>query len=150
MYQLKNKQFINASIEEVWSFISSPNNLQLITPPEMDFKVLSEDLPNKIYPGMIIKYRVKPLLNIPSIWVTEITQVKENNFFVDEQRVGPYKIWHHQHIIEKKDNGTLMSDIVSYIPPFGPLGKIANSVIIEKKLEHIFNYREKKINELFN
>jgi ligand-binding SRPBCC domain-containing protein len=149
LFQLYKEQKIPASLEEVWEFISSPKNLKKITPDYMGFDVTTKDLPDKMYPGMIISYIVKPLFGIKTTWVTEITHVKENEFFVDEQRVGPYSIWHHQHKIEAIEGGTLMSDIVSYKPPLGFLGNIANSLIIEKKIDEIFDYREKALIELF-
>merc|ERR1711879_79093 len=98
-----------------------------------------------MYPGMIISYCVKPLLGIKTTWVTEITQVKDKEYFVDEQRVGPYNIWHHEHFIEPLKNGVLMKDIVSYQPPFGIFGSIANKLTIRKKLQEIFDYRTKAI-----
>jgi len=149
-YQLRKEQLVNTSIENLWDFISSPVNLKKITPPYMGFDITSEKLPNKIYEGMIISYQVKPLLGIKTIWVTEITHVKENQYFVDEQRVGPYTLWHHQHIIQQQGEKVLMTDIVSYQPPFGFFGAIANKLIIEKKLNEIFNFRTKVIDEIFN
>ena len=131
-YQFQKQQKINTNIDEIWNFISSPANLKEITPDYMGFDVTTKNLPDKMYPGMIISYIVKPLFGIKTTWVTEITHVKENEFFVDEQRVGPYTIWHHQHKIKAIEGGTLMSDIVSYKPPFGFLGNIANSLIIAK------------------
>ena len=148
-YQFKKEQFINSSIEEVWDFISSPVNLKTITPDYMGFDIISET-PKKMYQGMIISYKVSPLLGIKTTWVTEITHLEKLKYFVDEQRVGPYKIWHHQHILEPKENGTLMKDIVSYQPPMGFFGNIANSLIIKRKLNEIFDYRTKVVNELFN
>jgi ligand-binding SRPBCC domain-containing protein len=148
-YQLIKKQFIPASIDEVWDFISSPNNLKEITPKHMGFDIISENLPDKMYPGMIISYKVRPLLGIPMTWVTEITQVEEKKYFVDEQRIGPYSMWHHEHFIEQKDNGMLMKDIVTYKPPFGFLGRIANAFFIRKQLEGIFAYREVALKKRF-
>ena len=116
----------------------------------MLFDITSKDLPEKMYPGMIITYKVSPLLNIKINWVTEITQVKDKYFFIDEQRLGPYKMWHHQHFFEKKDEGVLMTDIVTYIPPFGILGDIANVFLIKKQLKAIFDYRFKVMDEKFN
>ncbi len=149
LFQLYKEQKIPASVEEVWEFISSPKNLKKITPDYMGFNVTTKNLPDKMYPGMIISYIVKPLFGIKTNWVTEITHVKEHEFFVDEQRVGPYTIWHHQHRIKAIEGGTLMSDIVSYKPPFGFLGNIANSLVIAKKIDEIFDYREKSLIELF-
>jgi ligand-binding SRPBCC domain-containing protein len=147
-FQFKRKQTINRPITEIWDFISSPNNLKTITPDYMGFDIKSES-PEKMYEGLIISYKVSPMLGIKTTWVTEITHIKEHEYFVDEQRVGPYKIWHHQHHLEKTENGTLMTDIVSYQPPFGFLGDIANSIIIKAKLNEIFNYRTKVLEELF-
>jgi ligand-binding SRPBCC domain-containing protein len=141
-FQLEKKQFLQASPAEVWDFISSPANLKIITPEEMGFDIISENLPEKMYAGMIIVYRVKPLAGIPVTWVTEITQVKEKQFFIDEQRVGPYAFWHHQHQIEPCGDGVMMTDQISYKPPFGFLGSIANSLLIKRKLDTIFSYRE--------
>ncbi len=140
-YQFKKQQKINASIDEAWDFISSPGNLKEITPDSMGFEIISKDLPDSMHPGMIIAYLVKPLLGIRTKWVTEITQVSEKKYFVDEQRVGPYAMWHHQHFIEQIDDGVLMTDIVSYKPPLGILGNIANRLFIRGKLQEIFNYR---------
>jgi ligand-binding SRPBCC domain-containing protein len=115
----------------------------------MGFDITSEGISDEMYKGMIISYKVSPVLGIKTTWVTEITQVEQGKYFVDEQRIGPYKLWHHQHFLEATENGTLMSDIISYQPPFGILGNMANSIMIKKKLEEIFNYRQKKLNELF-
>ena len=147
-YQFKKSQFIPASIDTVWDFISSPKNLKEITPDYMGFEITSQQ-PEKMYPGMIISYRVTPLLGIRTTWVTEITQVKNKSYFVDEQRVGPYKMWHHQHFIYEKDGGTQMEDIISYQPPFGLLGNIANSLFIKSKLEEIFAYRKQALEKRF-
>ena len=148
-YQFKRTQEINASIDEIWKFISDPSNLKLITPDYMRFDITSEDIPSKMYEGMIISYKVSPLLGIKTTWVTEITHLKENSYFVDEQRVGPYKIWHHQHMIQPMEKRTLMTDIVSYQPPLGFLGSIANELIIKGKLNEIFEYRAKALDEIF-
>lgn len=140
-YQLKKEQFIHASLEDVWDFIATPRNLKKITPDYMGFDITSSGLPEKMYEGMIISYQVKPLLGIKTTWVTEITTIKEGEYFVDEQRVGPYSMWHHEHFLEQKDGGVLMRDIVSYQPPLGPLGSLMNSLVIRKKLEEIFSFR---------
>jgi ligand-binding SRPBCC domain-containing protein len=140
-YQFHKKQKVNTSIDEVWNFISSPANLKEITPDHMGFDIMSKSLPNKMYAGMIISYKVSPLFGIKTNWVTEITQIRDKEYFVDEQRVGPYSIWHHQHHIKSIENGVLMTDIVSYQPPLGFLGAIANSLIIKNKLKEIFDYR---------
>lgn len=148
-YQLIQKQKVNASMEEVWDFISSPKNLKEITPDYMGFDITSKELADKMYPGMIIGYRVSPLLGIKTTWVTEITQVRDMSYFVDEQRIGPYSIWHHQHFIEPIEGGVLMRDIVTYQPPFGFLGAIMNRLVIQKKLNEIFAYRTKAVEKRY-
>ena len=147
-YQFKRIQKIDKPIEDVWGFISNPGNLKVITPNYMGFDITSDDICSNIYPGMIISYKVSPLLGIKMNWVTEITHINENKYFVDEQRVGPYKIWHHQHILEASGNGTLMTDIVSYKPPFGFIGNLANPMI-KRKLKEIFDYRTKVLSNIF-
>jgi ligand-binding SRPBCC domain-containing protein len=149
MYQLKRTQFIKSDIQTCWDFFSSPKNLKLITPPYMGFEV-KVDLPEKMYEGLMIEYTVKPLMGIPMSWITEIKTVKENEFFVDEQRKGPYTIWHHEHHFKQVEGGIEMTDIVSYVIPLGILGKIAHPIIVRKKLEEIFAYRFQKVEEIFN
>lgn len=148
-YQLHKSQKIPATIDHVWDFISSPANLKKITPEYMGFNITSKLMSEKMYPGMIISYKVSPVLGIKMTWVTEITQVKEKEYFVDEQRVGPYSIWHHEHKIESIDGGVLMTDIVSYKPPFGILGSVANSILIKKQLKEIFDYRTVAVEKMF-
>lgn len=148
-YQFKKEQKVNTSMEDIWDFISSPKNLKEITPDYMGFNITSKDLPEKMYEGMIISYLVSPVLGIKTNWVTEITHVRDLQYFVDEQRVGPYSIWHHQHFIEPITNGVIMRDIVSYEPPFGFLGAIANTLIIKGKLNEIFDYRTRAIEKKF-
>jgi ligand-binding SRPBCC domain-containing protein len=148
-YQFNKQQKIKCSIDEIWNFISSPGNLKEITPDYMGFDIMTKNLPDKMYPGMIISYKVSPMFGIKTTWVTEITQVVEKKYFVDEQRVGPYSIWHHQHIIEPIENGILMTDIVSYSPPLGFLGALANSLFIKNKLNEIFDYRTKAVEKKY-
>ncbi|MFO7924257.1 MAG: SRPBCC family protein [Bacteroidales bacterium] len=149
-YQLHKKQFVPASADKVWEFISNPENLKVITPEYMDFVITSGNLPEKMYAGMIITYTVKPLLGLKMTWVTEITHIEEKRYFVDEQRSGPYSMWHHQHLIEPVEGGVMMTDIVSYKPPGGFLGAIANSLVIRHQLEGIFNYREEVLEKIFS
>lgn len=149
MHVFKQKSFIPISLEEAWAFFSNPNNLKEITPDYMGFKVTSNQIKEGMYEGMIITYVVTPLLNIPMRWMTEITHVKHESFFVDEQRIGPYKIWHHQHHFKAVDGGVEMWDIVDYVLPLGILGRMLEPVLVRPKLKEIFSYREKKIKELF-
>ncbi len=149
MHVLETTQKIPASMAEVWAFMSSPANLKHITPPEMGFDILTPGLPEKMYPGMMIAYRVHPVLGIPLRWVTEITHVSEGRYFVDEQRVGPYRIWHHEHHFEEVAGGVLMRDRVSYLAPLGFLGRLADWVFIKRQLREIFEYRTRKVEERF-
>lgn len=148
-YQFSRSQRIPANMERVWEFISAPANLQKITPPWMGFEITDKDLPPSMYPGLIITYTVKPLFGIKIRWVTEITQLEEGVYFVDEQRVGPYTMWHHQHRLEPVQGGVRMDDIVSYVPPFGFLGTMAHPLLIRKKLNEIFEYRHLALEQIF-
>jgi ligand-binding SRPBCC domain-containing protein len=149
-YQKIQEQKIKASLDEVWDFISSPRNLKEITPKYMGFDIITPDIPDKMYQGMIIGYKVSPVLGIKTSWLTEITHVVDKKYFVDEQRIGPYKLWHHQHILEELPDGSvLMKDIVTYQPPFGFLGAIANTLLIRKKLNEIFAFRNQAVNKRF-
>ena len=149
VYRLVRKQTIAATVEELWAFFSNAKNLQAITPSYMNFNITSGELPQSIYPGQVITYKVSPLMNIPMFWMTEITSVVDNKLFVDEQRIGPYKMWHHQHHFEATEGGTIMTDIVHYSLPMGFLGGIAHGLFVKKQLNDIFDYRQRKIDELF-
>lgn len=148
-YQLIKTQKLPASLDEVWDFISSPANLKEITPKEMGFTVTRNSGSDKMYPGMIITYKVSPLLGIKLNWMTEITHVRDKEYFVDEQRIGPYSMWHHQHKIEAIEGGVLMTDIVTYSPPMGFLGAIANTLMIKSKLKEIFDFRNVALEKKF-
>ncbi len=149
MYQLKKTQKVPTDIHTIWDFISSPRNLKKITPEYMGFQITNEPIADKMYPGMIISYKVSPVMGIKMTWVTEITHVEDLKYFVDEQRVGPYSIWHHQHHIKEIEGGIIMEDIVSYKPPMGILGDVANSLFISSQLESIFDYRFKAVEREF-
>lgn len=149
MHVLKQKTFIPISLEKAWNFFSNPENLKVITPDHMGFKVTSEQILKGMYEGMIITYTVTPLLGISMNWMTEITHIKNQSFFVDEQRVGPYKVWHHQHHFKAIDGGVEMWDIVDYVLPLGFLGRILEPILVRPKLKEIFDFREAKIKELF-
>lgn len=149
IHTLRSTQVIPASLEECWAFFSNPRNLARITPRALDFQILS-DLPPEIHPGMMIEYRVRPLLGLPMTWLTEITHVESPRYFVDEQRVGPYAIWHHEHYFtELADGRTEIRDIVHYVLPFGWLGNIVHPFLVAPELRKIFAYREKAVNEIF-
>ena len=149
IYTLEVKQFLKISLAEAWDFFSSPGNLPKITPPQMGF-IITSGPPAKMYPGQIITYKVSPFPGFKTNWVTEITHVSDHSFFVDEQRFGPYRIWHHEHRFEVQDKGVLMTDRVSYKLPFGIFGQIAHSLFVKNQLKQIFEYRiaamEKKYN----
>jgi ligand-binding SRPBCC domain-containing protein len=148
MHQFIRKQFVKTDLQTCWDFFSSPANLKRITPSYMGFDVKTE-VPAQMYEGLIIAYTVKPLLGIPVEWVTEITHVKDKSFFVDEQRKGPYTMWHHEHHFKAVEGGVEMTDIVSYIIPLGFLGKLVEPFIVKPKLEEIFAYRFKIVEEVF-
>lgn len=148
-YRFYREQKLHASTEELWEFISSPKNLKEITPPHMGFDITTPNLPEKMYPGMVISYKVRPLLGIKTDWVTEITHVQEGRYFVDEQRIGPYTLWHHEHFLEPTEDGVLMKDIITYQPPFGVLGALANSLFIKKQLNAIFDYRRRVLEKRY-
>lgn len=147
-YKLYKKQYLPIDINIAWEFFSSPKNLSKITPSYMDFRITSE-LPEEMYEGMIITYKVKPVAAISVNWVTEISHIRKPFFFIDKQLSGPYKLWHHQHLFKEVDGGVEMEDIVHYKLPFGILGNIANSMFVKKQLEGIFNYRKNVLNEIF-
>lgn len=148
-FSLKTVQNIPVDIQKAWEFFSNPSNLQHITPPGLGFKILSKHHGTIMYPGQIIEYRVRPLLGIPVYWMTEVTHVKDKLFFVDEQRFGPYQLWHHQHHFKQIEGGVEMTDIVHYRNPLGFLGNIANAIFVQKQLKKIFEFRFKKVEELF-
>ncbi len=149
MYQLKKTQFVKTDLNTCWDFFSRPENLKKITPPYMGFDI-KVDLPEKMYEGLMIEYTVTPLLGIPMSWITEIKTVKEHQFFVDEQRKGPYNIWHHEHHFKEVEGGVEMTDIVTYVLPFGLLGELVHPLLVKGKLEEIFNYRFEAVEKLFN
>ena len=149
IYQMHEEMEVAASLDEVWEFISSPANLKEITPDYMGFEITTPGLPEKIYPGLMISYKVRPLLGIRMNWLTEITQVREPHYFVDEQRSGPYALWHHEHNLEATEKGVLMSDLVTYRIPGGPLGTLAHGLFIKKQLKGIFQYRELALEKRF-
>ncbi|MBB5396569.1 SRPBCC family protein [Mucilaginibacter sp. AK015] len=149
-YALKLKQQIPISLDEAWDFFSSPLNLAKITPPDMRFVVTSDyTADTKMYPGMIITYKISPMLGIKLNWMTEITHVQEGKYFVDEQRFGPYALWHHQHHFKEIPGGVEMTDILNYAIPYGAIGRLTNKLLVAGKIRKIFEYRVKAIEDLF-
>lgn len=148
LYTLHAKQTLPISKKEAWDFLSNPNNLKVITPDYMGFQILSgADRP--MFAGQIIQYIVTPVMGIKTKWVTEISHVDEGNYFVDEQRFGPYSLWHHKHFIKEIEGGVEMEDIIDYKIPFGLLGQWAHPILVKPKLDEIFTYRKTKLTELF-
>ena len=146
---LERTQIVHTNLENCWTFFSNPLNLSRITPPELGFEVKSK-LPEEIYSGLMIVYRVKPLWNIPITWLTEITHVHRFHYFVDEQRIGPYSIWHHEHFFKEVSPGTVeIRDIVHYRLPFPYLLEPLHSLIVQPQLQQIFEYRHNTIEKLF-
>ena len=148
-HALKKVQQIPVSLQEAWTFFSNPANLQKITPDGMGFKVVSKHHGDKMYAGQLIEYTVKPLLGIPVYWMTEITQVKDKEYFIDEQRFGPYRLWHHQHHFREIPGGVEMTDIVHYKIPYWILGDAANRLFVKKQLQQIFQFRFEAVERLF-
>lgn len=148
LYQLKSKQYLPISKSEAWEFLSDPTNLKVITPDHMGFDIL-DGADRKMFPGQIIQYNVKPFPGFSTKWVTEITHVQEGSYFVDEQRFGPYSLWHHKHFIKEVKGGIEMEDIIDYKIPFGLLGQMVHPFLVKKQLQQIFNYREQKLTSLF-
>jgi len=149
IYCIKSKQKLNQPIEEVWNFFTNPKNLNQLTPKDMNFKILSGKS-DSFYEGKIISYSVNPFKFYNIKWVTEITNIKQNNYFIDEQRFGPYKMWHHEHtFIKNKDNSTTVYDKVTYKLPYGLTGRLVHKLFIKKRLIEIFIFRQKRIKQIF-
>lgn len=149
VYTLRRTQIISATLQECWAFFSDARNLARITPPSLGFEVLTE-LPPEVYPGLMIEYRVRPLFGIPMTWVSEITHVRAPHSFVDDQRVGPYSLWHHEHSYRELGDGRVeCTDLVHYAPPFGPLGALMHPWLIAPRLAEIFDYRTQVLGEVF-
>jgi ligand-binding SRPBCC domain-containing protein len=145
IYTFTRRQVVAMPLEQCWRFFSDPRNLSKITPPDLRFIVRS-DLPEEIHAGLMIRYTVSPLWSIPMSWLTEITQVEKPHYFVDEQRVGPYRIWHHEHFFRSLADGrTEVRDLVHYVPPLGPLGALVEPLMIRPQLERIFDFREQQL-----
>jgi ligand-binding SRPBCC domain-containing protein len=148
VFRMETVQQIPISLDEAWDFFSSPSNLKVITPDYMGFEIIF-GADRKMFPGQIIEYKVSPLLSVKTNWVTEISHVVDKEYFVDEQRFGPYSLWHHKHFFKEIEGGVEMIDIVDYKLPFGVLGRLIHPFLVKPKLTEIFNYRRKKLIELF-
>lgn len=148
LHRLEYRQLLPISLDEAWDFFSRPQNLNEITPDDMQFEILTENIP-RMYQGQIIQYNITPFPFIKMGWVTEITHVQDRYMFVDEQRFGPYAFWHHQHIFEEAENGVLMTDILHYRVPLGVVGKLVDQLVVERKVRSIFEYRFKVLENKF-
>lgn len=148
LYNLHYRQKLPISKKEAWQFLANPVNLKTITPDYMGFDIVSGGN-SEMYAGQIIHYIVTPVAGIKTNWVTEITHVKEGEYFVDEQRFGPYSFWHHKHFIREIDGGVEMEDLLHYKLPFGFIGQVVHQLVVKSKLEEIFNYRQEKLKSLF-
>ncbi|MGK2863236.1 MAG: SRPBCC family protein [Chitinophagaceae bacterium] len=149
-FHFSTSQFLPVDISKAWSFFSSPRNLPLITPPELNFKILTEGKNEEIFEGMLIDYKVTPLFGIPLNWQTRIEKMKNLKYFIDKQIKGPYKLWEHKHYFTEYRNGVLMKDEVKYQLPFGVAGRIAHSLLVRKKIEKIFEYRKMILEKIFD
>jgi ligand-binding SRPBCC domain-containing protein len=148
---IRREQRLPISVEEAWDYFSAPSNLNNITPDYMRFQVTSEapESLGRTYAGQIITYKVRPILGIPLNWMTEIKHVREHEYFVDEQRFGPYRLWHHQHLFKAIPGGVEMVDLVHYKLPFGFLGNLAHGLFVRRQLEDIFDFRYRTLEERF-
>ncbi|MCU0380324.1 MAG: SRPBCC family protein [Chitinophagaceae bacterium] len=149
VHVLKTIQKLPVSLEEAWSFFSHPKNLAVMTPEYLNLRFTNELYGDEMYPGQVMTYKVKPILGIPLFWMTEITHVEPGKFFVDEQRFGPYSLWHHQHHFREIPGGVEMTDLVHYKLPLGFLGDLGNRLFVRRQLEEIFRFRVHKVEELF-
>lgn len=149
VYRLEKTQKLPITMDQAWAFFSTPKNLQAITPKDLNFEILTDLGDDKMYAGQIINYKVSPFPGIKMRWTTEITHVEEGAYFVDEQRFGPYSFWHHKHFFKAIEGGVLATDIIDYAVPMGILGQLVHPFIVRNKLEHIFEFRFKKLEETF-
>jgi ligand-binding SRPBCC domain-containing protein len=149
VYNLTRTQFLPISLSEAWNFFSTPRNLSKITPEHMGFKILYVSGGEKAYAGQIIRYQISILPGIKVHWVTEITQVQEPRYFIDEQRFGPYALWHHQHHFVEVPGGVKMTDEVNYAIPLGILGRLAHFIFVGREVNRIFDHRYTVLEEFF-
>jgi ligand-binding SRPBCC domain-containing protein len=144
------QQFIPRPLDEVWQFFSRPENLNEVTPGDMSFEILSPIAGIPMYEGMIIQYKISPFWGIKMDWVTEITHIRESEYFIDEQRFGPYALWHHQHHFQEQDGGVMMTDLLHYKVPYWIVGDIADALFVDRQIETIFSFRKKAIEQALN
>ncbi len=145
---INTKQELPISLDEAWEFFSTPVNLEKLTPNNLRFKILTCSH-ETMEVGQIISYKIRLMPFVWIHWVTEITRVENKHFFIDDQRSGPYKIWHHRHTFTETKNGVLMEDQVHYLLPFGIIGKIVHTLAVKAQLKNIFDYRKQVLAEIF-
>ncbi len=149
MYKIHREQVVQSGLEDVWGFIKNPMNLNAITPDSLNFKIIS-DIPPEMVNGLLIEYRIKIPLIGHQAWLTEIKHIRHMHSFVDEQRVGPYRFWYHYHELHDMGNGVRIIDDVTYVVPFGILGRCINFMVINKMLGKIFDYRAKMFEKILS
>lgn len=149
IYRLRKEQFIPTDIETVWMFFATPENLKKIMPGDTQFEFLTELHGERVYRGMKIEYKIRPILNISLLWVTEIKEVMNRYRFTDVQIKGPFSLWEHTHTFTSVDGGVRMADDLRYALPLGPLGNMVNALYIRKRLHNLFDDREKAVKQYF-
>lgn len=148
IYTFSQKQKVPISLNQAWEFLSNSDNLSIMTPSYMNFKKISNDN-RPLYSGQIIQYSVTPILGIPVKWVSEITQLKKNDYFVDIQLYGPYNMWHHKHFVKEIEGGVEIEDLIDYKIPLGIIGQLMHPFLVKPKLKEAFEFRKNKLIELF-
>lgn len=148
MKTLRTEQFLQVTLREAWDYFATPRNLNAVTPRKLDFRITSE-VPEKMYEGLIITYRIKPMLEVPVNWVTEISHIKEHHYFVDEQRKGPYRLWHHEHHFREVPGGVVMTDVLHYDIGKWIFGHIAGALFVHRTVREIFEFRQIALEKLF-
>jgi len=147
LHRIHRRQVIPISMTEAWAFFSNPVNLSKITPPWLNLTVIS-NIPRSMHSGMIISYRITPMASMSTLWISEITHVEAPIYFVDEQRLGPFRFWHHQHLFKEVGRDVEIQDIVHYAMPLGPIGEMVHAISVRKKVEAIFNFRQKALERI--
>jgi ligand-binding SRPBCC domain-containing protein len=149
LHRIHRRQVIPISLTEAWTFFSNPENLSKITPPWLNLTVVS-NIPSSMHSGMIISYRITPMVRVPTLWISEITHVNIPIYFVDEQRLGPFRFWHHQHLFKEVGRNVEIQDIVHYAMPLGTIGELVHAISVRKKVEAIFYFRQKALERILS
>ncbi len=149
LYTLERELLVSSALADTWNFLRNPANLNQITPPDLHFHIVS-DIPAEMYNGLVIEYRISIPIIGARTWVAEIKHIREKHSFVDEQRVGPFKLWYHYHQLEEVDGRTKIIDRVHYALPYFQLGSLIHVLFVRKTLQRIFDYRKDKLTAIFN